>query len=126
MVRLPLRLLLAAASFIILFVGIQMPIAAQPLAAPDSDGDAVPGNIPTIVQSSFAGGGTYGYFRVPDGTRLRFAIWRPQNGLQGTVVLLGGRGEFIEKYAGELVGELLGRGYAVYALDWRGQGAVPA
>ena len=41
---------------------------------------------------------------------------------KGSVVLLTGRGEFIEKYATEVVGELLGRGYCVYALDWRGQG----
>ena len=41
---------------------------------------------------------------------------------RGTVVLLTGRGEFIEKYATEVVGELLERGFAVVALDWRGQG----
>ena len=33
-----------------------------------------------------------------------------------------GRGEFIEKYATEVVGELLARGLSVFALDWRGQG----
>ncbi len=38
------------------------------------------------------------------------------------MVLLTGRGEFIEKYATEVVGELLQRGFAVAALDWRGQG----
>ena len=37
-------------------------------------------------------------------------------------VVQQGRGEFIEKYAVEVVGELLDRGYAVQALDWRGQG----
>jgi len=31
---------------------------------------------------------------------------------RGTVVVLTGRGEFIDKYATEVVGELLGRGYA--------------
>jgi len=33
-----------------------------------------------------------------------------------------GRAEFIEKYAMEVVGELLSRGLAVYAVDLRGQG----
>ena len=37
------------------------------------------------------------------------------------MVLLQGRAEFIEKY-GETVGDLRARGFAVYALDWRGQG----
>jgi len=39
-----------------------------------------------------------------------------------TILLLAGRGEFIEKYATEIVGELLERGFAVIAADWRGQG----
>ena len=37
------------------------------------------------------------------------------------MVLLQGRAEFVEKY-GETVGDLGARGFAVYALDWRGQG----
>ena len=45
-----------------------------------------------------------------------------RNQPRGTILLLTGRGEFIEKYATEVVGELLGRGFAVIALDWRGQG----
>ncbi len=56
-----------------------------------------------------------------DGVRLRTAFWRsPSNG-RGTVAVLGGRGEFIEKYY-EVVGDLLSRGFAVASLDWRGQG----
>ncbi len=38
------------------------------------------------------------------------------------MVVLTGRAEFIEKYSTEIVGELLARGYAVAAMDWRGQG----
>jgi lysophospholipase len=41
--------------------------------------------------------------------------------LRGTVVVLHGRSEFIEKYF-EVVRDLLGRGFAVATLDWRGQG----
>ena len=54
--------------------------------------------------------------------RLRYACWNTSGTARGTVVVLGGRGEFIEKYATEVIGELLDRGFAVMALDWRGQG----
>ena len=40
---------------------------------------------------------------------------------QGTVCILQGRAEFIEKYF-ETVGDLLLRGFAVATFDWRGQG----
>jgi lysophospholipase len=40
---------------------------------------------------------------------------------RGTVFLLQGRSEFIEKY-GEVAAELLARGFSVATLDWRGQG----
>ena len=64
----------------------------------------------------------YGFLQA-DGARLRYACWNvPGTKAKGSVVLLTGRGEFIEKYATEVVGELLGRGYCVYSLDWRGQG----
>lgn len=53
---------------------------------------------------------------------LRAAYWMPETGKpKGTVCILQGRAEFIEKYF-EVVGELLGRGFAVVAFDWRGQG----
>jgi lysophospholipase len=59
------------------------------------------------------------------GDRLRYAVWnapRTDGPPRGSVVLIHGRAEFIEKYAMEVVGELLGKGFAVYALDVRGQG----
>lgn len=40
---------------------------------------------------------------------------------RGTVLLLGGRTEYIEKYF-ETIGELRDRGFAVATFDWRGQG----
>ena len=55
-----------------------------------------------------------------DGVRLRAARWAPPNP-RGTVALLNGRTEYIEKYY-ETIADLLGRGLAVAALDWRGQG----
>jgi lysophospholipase len=40
---------------------------------------------------------------------------------RGTVIIAPGRTEFIEKYF-EIVRELQGRGFAVFCIDWRGQG----
>ena len=56
-----------------------------------------------------------------DGTKLRAAFWTPPGEARGTVMLLQGRAEAIEKYY-EVVGELLRRGFAVATMDWRGQG----
>ena len=56
------------------------------------------------------------------GLSLRVARWRPTaQRSRGTVCLLQGRSEFIEKYF-EVIGELLDRGFHVVAPDWRGQG----
>ena len=59
--------------------------------------------------------------RAADGVRLRTARWTTTSPSRGTVAIFGGRGEFIEKYF-EVAGDLLARGFAVAALDWRGQG----
>ncbi len=56
---------------------------------------------------------------TPAGARIRAAWWR--GGDRGTVVLLPGRTECIEKY-GRPAGELVARGFSVITLDWRGQG----
>jgi len=55
-----------------------------------------------------------------DGVSLRAARWTPK-GARGTVVILTGRAEYIEKYY-ETVGDLLEMGFAVATMDWRGQG----
>ncbi|OYW60058.1 MAG: lysophospholipase [Rhodobacterales bacterium 32-66-7] len=52
-------------------------------------------------------------------TRLRVAFWR--RGTNGTVFLLPGRTEAIEKY-GRAIGDLVTRGWSVISIDWRGQG----
>ena len=51
--------------------------------------------------------------------RIRVAWWRA--GDKGTVLLLPGRTECIEKY-GRAAGDLVARGYSVITIDWRGQG----
>ncbi|RDJ21743.1 alpha/beta hydrolase [Bosea caraganae] len=57
-----------------------------------------------------------------DGAALRFASWRPTvKAVRGTVVLVQGRAEFIERYS-ETIAELRRRGFHVLAFDWRGQG----
>ncbi|HET9714546.1 MAG TPA: alpha/beta hydrolase [Pseudolabrys sp.] len=62
-----------------------------------------------------------GAIKTPDGVNLRFARWAPPPGRKGTVVILQGRAEFIEKYF-ETVRDLRARGFAVATFDWRGQG----
>jgi len=62
-----------------------------------------------------------GTLKTPDGVGLRFARWQPPAGRRGTVCIFQGRSEWIEKYF-ETVRDLRARGFAVAALDWRGQG----
>jgi lysophospholipase len=62
-----------------------------------------------------------GSIKTRDGVNLRFARFPPLRGRKGTVCVLQGRAEFIEKYF-ETVRDLRARGFAVAALDWRGQG----
>nr|WP_244641970.1 alpha/beta hydrolase [Chelatococcus reniformis] len=59
-----------------------------------------------------------------DGRVLRAVRWPAAAGaaeVKGTVLILQGRAEFLEKYF-ETVGDLLARGFAVVTFDWRGQG----
>lgn len=59
---------------------------------------------------------------TPDGVTLRYARWRPTARRQrGTVCIIQGRAECIEKYF-ETIADLRRRGFAVLAFDLRGQG----
>jgi lysophospholipase len=51
--------------------------------------------------------------------RIRVAWWNA--GEKGTVLLLPGRTECVEKY-GRAAGDLVQRGFSVITIDWRGQG----
>lgn len=65
------------------------------------------------------GGGAW-WLRTSDGVRIRLGVWaRPE--AKGTVFLLPGRTEYIEKY-GPAAAAFAARGYAMLAVDWRGQG----
>jgi lysophospholipase len=67
--------------------------------------DAPPGGVAVWVQAGAA--------------RIRLASWKA--GEKGTVLLLPGRTECIEKY-GRAAGDLVARGFSVITIDWRGQG----
>ncbi|OBZ95308.1 lysophospholipase [Pararhizobium polonicum] len=67
------------------------------------------------------GNHTAGFFEGVDGKKIRYAIFKSDAPVaKGTVVLLQGRNESIEKYA-ETIGELTARGLWVATFDWRGQ-----
>ncbi|MDX2235454.1 MAG: alpha/beta hydrolase [Hyphomonadaceae bacterium] len=66
-------------------------------------------------------GGEELWFEGRGGVKLR-ALFAPAQGrARGSVILFTGRTEFLEKYF-EVVVELQRRGFAVFAMDWRGQG----
>jgi lysophospholipase len=67
-------------------------------------------------------GARVGWFTTSDKVRLRYARWLRSEGPQrGTVCLVQGRTEYIEKYF-ETVADFRRRGFAVATFDWRGQG----
>ncbi len=70
------------------------------------------------------------WLRADDGVRLRVGHWAaPQSArraggdksARGTVLLLPGRTEYIEKY-GRAAVDLAALGYDTFSIDWRGQG----
>jgi lysophospholipase len=72
--------------------------------------------------NAIPGNHTAGFFEGAGNRRIRYAIFRSDTPVaRGTVVLLQGRNESIEKYA-ETIGELTARGLWVATFDWRGQG----
>jgi lysophospholipase len=59
---------------------------------------------------------------MPGNVSIRYGTWDCGAGTKkGSVILLGGRKEFMEKYA-ETIDELNQRQLDVYSMDWRGQG----
>lgn len=75
-----------------------------------------------IASNPVPEGARVGYFRTTDNVQLRYATWLKSAGAQrGTICLVQGRTEFIEKYF-ETVSDFRRRGFAVATFDWRGQG----
>ena len=64
----------------------------------------------------------YDFMATSDNQFIRYGIWYShKENKRGSIILLNGRTEFMEKYA-ETIRELNQRGFNVYSLDWCGQG----
>jgi len=76
----------------------------------------------SIAANPVPEGAQVGTFETRDRVRLRYAIF-PRTGPvhKGTVCLVQGRTEFIEKYF-ETIADFQRRGFHVATFDWRGQG----
>jgi len=62
------------------------------------------------------------FFEVAEGVFLRYGVWPvAETRARGRVILLQGRGEFLEKYD-QTIQKLNQRGFDVFSFDWRGQG----
>ncbi|WP_240230657.1 alpha/beta hydrolase [Devosia lacusdianchii] len=76
-------------------------------------------NIPT---NPIPEGARAGFFKTSDNVQLRYALWPKSEGAhRGTICLVQGRTEFIEKYF-ETIADFRRRGFSVATFDWRGQG----
>ncbi|MGH6812835.1 MAG: alpha/beta fold hydrolase [Methylocella sp.] len=75
----------------------------------------------TIVENPAPPGAVVSAIAARDNWTLRVARWSCGAACAGTIAILPGRAEFIEKYF-EVIGELLSRNFDVAILDWRGQG----
>jgi lysophospholipase len=87
----------------------------------DCDPSACPAGLPDGTPSTYRPADFYGFLRSA-AARLRYGCWNTPGTARGSVVLVQGRAEFLEKYAMEVVGECLARGFAVYAADLSCQG----
>lgn len=76
----------------------------------------------SLAKNPIPSGAVVDFIESYDGTRLRVARWDATRApLNGTVLVVPGRSEFIEKYF-EVVADLRRRGFAVVVADLRGQG----
>lgn len=88
-----------------------------------SDKDAASGSVLCETKANpIPEGARAGYFLTSDKLRLRYALWpKSAGGAKGTICLIQGRAEIIEKYF-ETIEDFRRRGFAVASFDWRGQG----
>ncbi len=76
----------------------------------------------SIPSNPIPPGAQAGHFTTSDNIRLRYAIFPRGGGApRGTICLVQGRTEYIEKYF-ETIGDFQQRGFSVATFDWRGQG----
>ncbi|MEJ7925535.1 alpha/beta hydrolase [Sphingobium sp. AN641] len=74
---------------------------------------------PPFDRRAWPPGGRLDYWAAPDGWPLR--RYRLGEGRRGQMLVMGGRGDSIEKYL-EVIAHWAARGWAVTSFDWRGQG----
>ncbi len=75
-----------------------------------------------IASNPIPEGARVGFFKTRDNVRLRYGLWPGSGGpFRGTICLVHGRSEFIEKYF-ETIADFQRRGFGVATFDWRGQG----
>lgn len=78
--------------------------------------------MPALIPSLLDPKPTFKQMKMSDGASYRLAIWQPEtHNIQGSVLFLNGRSEFIEKYE-TTMHDFVKRGYQVLTFDWRGQG----
>ncbi|MDG1709549.1 MAG: alpha/beta hydrolase, partial [Emcibacteraceae bacterium] len=65
--------------------------------------------------------GATDYFETSDGMRLRYGVFPAEGMAMGTIFLINGHREFIEKYT-EFIDDFRKRGFHVFTMDHRGQG----
>jgi lysophospholipase len=76
-------------------------------------------DMPMLDRRAWPMGGRMDYWTAPDGWPIR--RYMLGDGTRGRMLLLGGRGDMIEKYL-EVMHHWAARGWAVTTFDWRGQG----
>jgi lysophospholipase len=84
--------------------------------------DLSPPLLAAVPSNPVPEGARAGMFETPDKVKLRYATFPKGSGApRGTICLVQGRTEFIEKYF-ETITDFQSRGFAVATFDWRGQG----
>lgn len=76
-------------------------------------------NAPLFDRRAWPMGGRLDYWTAPDDWQIR--RYQLGDGARGRMLVLGGRGDMIEKYL-EVIHHWAERGWAVTTFDWRGQG----
>lgn len=62
------------------------------------------------------------FHMLPDGTRMRYALFDPPQTPRATIFIAPGRRDFIEKKYTEMGADFLQRGFRVIIAEWRGHG----
>jgi lysophospholipase len=70
---------------------------------------------------SIPAGMAFARWTAPDGWPLRSFAWPAEGGARGSLLFLGGRGDFVEKYL-EALRHWHAGGWGLAGFDWRGQG----